>query len=286
MSSQRPYWTLYVRLCYSKRTVVPKATSLRRWVDDLERSGRYTLSREEAEHRLGLRKAALDKALQRADSQGRILRLRRGFYVIIPLEYSTAGAVPTEWFVDDLMRYLGTPYYIGCLSAAAWHGAAHQRLQETQIVVPQPLRNIEARPVRIRFLRFAGLNRARTEKKRTHTGDIPISTPEWTAIDLIRFQKHYGGLDAAATVLGELAERLDPGELAVTALAEKTSAHLQRLGWLLDFLGQGALTGPLHARVKERDPSYAPLDASLRGRGGRRDNRWRVVVNGVPEVEL
>jgi len=261
-----------------------KATSLRRWVDDLERSGRYTLSRAEAERVLGLRGATLDKALQRAASQGRIVRLRRGFFVIVPLEYSPVGAVPTEWFVDDLMLFLGSPYYIGCLSAAAWHGAAHQRLQETQVVVPKHLPNIEARAVRIRFLRFAAMQTAKTEKRRTHTGDIPVSTPEWTAIDLIRFQRHYGGLDATVTVLGELSEALDAESLALAAQDEKTSAHLQRLGWLLELLGQRSLTGPLHAHVEEREPAFTPLDASLTHRRGQRDRRWRVIVNGMPEV--
>jgi len=57
---------------------------------------------------------------------GRVACVRKGFYVIVPLEYQAIGSVPAEWFVDDLMRFIGQPYCAGCLSAAAIHGAAHQ----------------------------------------------------------------------------------------------------------------------------------------------------------------
>jgi len=277
------YWTLCVQLCYSQHIMKRRPMSLSNWVDEIQRVGRYTFTRKEATRELNLCTNALDKSLQRATCQGRILRLRREFYVIVPLEYTVAGTVPTEWFIDDLMRFIGKPYYVGCLSAAALHGAAHQRAQEMQVVVPEHVRSVETRAVRIRFLQFAGMSQALTESRRTHTGDIPISTPEWTAIDLIRFQKHYGSMDAAATVL---TEPLDANKLAAAAGHERTSAYLQRLGWLLDFLGQERLTRSLHAVVVEQSPSYTPLNASLAKRTGRRDSRWRIVINEEPEADL
>lgn len=260
--------------------------SLNRWIDELQRMGRYTFTREEAMRRLGLSEPTLKKSLQRSASQGKLLPLRRGFYVIVPLEYRSTGSVPTEWFLDDLMRFLGKEYYVGCLSAAAWHGAAHQRPQETQVVVAEQVRSIETRAVRIRFLRNVGMRQAQTENRRTQTGDIPISTPEWTAIDLIRFQKYYGSMDAAATVLAELAEALNPDRLTAAANHEPISAYLQRLGWMLDFLGHEQLAASLHECVICRNPSYTPLNSSLKKRGGRRNPRWRIIVNEEPEADL
>lgn len=260
--------------------------SLDRWINKLQRVGRYSFGRDEALRQLELSEPSLKRSLQRASSQGRILALRRGFYVIVPLEYASVGTVPTEWFIDDLMKFLGKSYYVGCLSAAAWHGAAHQRPQETQVVVAEQVRNIETRAVRIRFLRLAGMKNALTETRRTQTGDVPISTPEWTAIDLIRFQKHYGSMDAAATVLAELAEVLKPDRLATAANNEHTSAYLQRLGWMLDFLGHEDLTASLHACVLSRSPSYTPLNPSLKKRSGNRDSRWHIIVNEKPEADL
>jgi hypothetical protein len=55
----------------------------------------------------------------------------RGLYVLIPPQYRHEGTVPADWFLDDLCWN----YYLGYLSAAARHGAAHQAGQVTQTVV-------------------------------------------------------------------------------------------------------------------------------------------------------
>ena len=95
----------------------------------------------------------LSKSLHRLHAKRRIHRVRKGFYVLVPLQHASAGIIPTEWFIADLMAYLGQPYYIGCLSAAERHGAAHQRPQELQVVVPVHLRIVHTPALRVRFLR-------------------------------------------------------------------------------------------------------------------------------------
>lgn len=260
--------------------------SLAKWVDERQKIGLYSFTRTEAGEQLDLGPGTLSKALQRSSEAGRITCVRQGFYVIVPLEYQAAGSIPAEWFIDDLMRFIGQPYYIGCLSAAAFCGAAHQRPQELQVVVPTHIRNVDKKSVRIRFLHFTQMDQAITQSRRTHTGDIPVSTPEWTAIDLIRFQRHYGSMDAAATVLAELGNTLDAKRLADAANRENSNAYLQRLGWMLDFLGFKALTEDLHHLVDSRRPSFVPLNGSLRRRTGPVDHRWRVLINEMPEGDL
>jgi len=260
--------------------------SLSEWVDGLERSGRYSFTVEEVRQALAREAPTLIKALQRLCRKHRLVRARRGFYVLVPLAYAAAGCVPAEWFLADLMKVLGSPYYVGCLSAAMRHGAAHQRPQELQVVVPDYLRGVDSPVLRIRFLRFSGMAAALTQPHRVQTGDIPVATPEWTAIDLIRFQKHYGSLDAAATVLTELAESLDADKLAAAARREPCNACLQRLGWMLTFLGFQKLTAPLAKEVQKRKPVYVPLNSSVKRRSGPRDAAWAIIVNEKPESEL
>lgn len=259
---------------------------MKSWVNGLQRIGCYSFSRKKAESSLGLGRETLDKALQRLSRQGRIIRPRKGFYVIVPLEYASAGVVPYEWFINDLMSFIGNPYYVGCLSAAAIYGGAHQRPQELQVIVPSHLRMIDTKLVRIRFLRFSGMSEALTQSRRTHTGDYRISTPEWTAIDLIRFQKKYGSLDTVATVFAELGESLDEKQLVAAAKLEPCTAHLQRLGWLLEFVGFSSLTERLHEYLIGREPSFAPLNSALPRRDSLRDKRWRILINEEPVSEL
>ena len=263
-----------------------ESKSLTDWVNQRQKTGFYTFTRSEVRQQLELRPGALAKALQRLSVAGRVACVRKGFYVIVPLEYQAIGSVPTEWFIDDLMRFVGQPYYVGCLSAAAIHGAAHQRPQELQVVVPAHVRMVDKKAVRIRFLHFTEMDRAITQPRRTHTGDIPISTPEWTAIDLIRFQRHYGSMDAAATVLTELGEALDAQRLADAAHRENCNAYLQRLGWMLDFVGFKDVTANLHSLLEGRKPSFVALNASLKRRTGPGDRRWRVLINEIPESDL
>ena len=259
-------------------------TSLNKWIDELQRSGLLTFTREKALIELALDVESLSKSLYRLNKQGRILRLRNNFYVIVPLEYRSSGTIPSEWFISDLMEFIGVPYYVGCLSAAAVYGAAHQRPQELQVVVPTHIRMINLDAIRIRFLRYSGMIRAVTQLQRTQTGDYSISSPEWTAIDLVRFQKHYGSFDAAAVVLQELREVLEAEKLAEACRREPKNAPLQRVGWLLDHLGYEQLTGPLFAVLEKRAVSYIMLNASLKRRTGPRSKTWRIVVNEIPEI--
>lgn len=260
--------------------------SLSTWVDRLQRSGRYAFTRSGAERSLGLSETSLDKALQRLCRRGRILRPRKGFYVLIPLEYSAAGTVPPEWFIGDLMAFIGKPYYVGCLSAAALYGAAHQRPQELEVVVPSYERAIDNPAVRIRFLQYSGMSKALIRRHRTHTGDYPVSSPEWTAIDLIRFQKHLGGLDAVATVLAELGESLDGGRLLEAARRESVNAVLQRLGWMLDSAGFTGLTMALREYIASRKSRVVLLNPAAKDRRRFRNRRWDVWVNEKPRSEL
>ena len=120
-------------------------------VESLQRRGRYAFTRAEAAAVLSLSETALTKGLQRLSRKGRVRMLRRGFYVIIPVEYSATGMIPTDWFIAELMQFLDLPYYIGVLSAAALHGAAHQQPQEYHVVVPKPERAVRRPTVTIRF---------------------------------------------------------------------------------------------------------------------------------------
>jgi predicted transcriptional regulator of viral defense system len=179
---------------------------------------------------------ARSAALRRLKTKGRIVCPRRGFFVIVPLEYGSAGSPPASWFIDALMSYLGQPYYVGLLSAAELHGAAHHRPQVFQVLTDMPTRPVQAARVRIEFHRSQNIHEAQVERVKTETGSMRVSTPEETAIDLVRYPAACGHLDNVVTVLIELAERIHPEALAqVARRARRPDA--QRLGYLLERLG-------------------------------------------------
>jgi predicted transcriptional regulator of viral defense system len=158
---------------------------------------------------------AMAEALRRLRSNRRIATPRRGFNVIVPPEYREQGCPPAPWFIDDLMRFVGRPYYVALLTAAAVHGAAHQQPMRFQVVTDRPMRPAEAGRVRIDFHVSHGAETAPVVQVQTDTGYMRVSTPDVTAFDLVRFVAVAGGLSNVATVLADLPESLQADALRV-----------------------------------------------------------------------
>jgi predicted transcriptional regulator of viral defense system len=263
----------------------PKSRSLAAVVEDLQARGRYTFTRAEGAGGERRSEVALEAALRRLKRRGRIASPRRGFYVLVPPEYREAGCPPASWFIDDLMRFLKQPYYVGLLSAAAIHGAAHQQPMAFQVVTDRPTRPARAGRVRIVFHMSRKLDSAPVVKVQTETGSMRVSSPEATAFDLVRFAPSAGHLGNVATVLGELAEKLDPAALAKLARSYAVP-DAQRLGYLLEQIERRELAAPLaawHEARRRRPVLLAPGEAHGKAPP---DRRWSVVPNVAVEADL
>jgi len=261
--------------------------TLAEMVDALQARGCYTFDRKEALAELQVNEVVLKRAVARLAARTRIVVPKRGFYVIVPLEYRAAGSPPASWFIDDLMRHLGVPYYVGVLSAAGIYGAAHQQPQEYQVVTEVARRPIVAGRVRIRLLGKTALGQTSTAPIKTETGTMAVSTPEATALDLVRYASTAaGGLGNVATVLTELAERLDPNHLVEAARVETSVAIIQRLGHLLDLVGAQERTEGLAKMLADQGVRNTPLRPGRPIRGCSTDRRWNVIANEAVEVDL
>lgn len=263
----------------------PARRSLADFVDAAQASGVYVFRREEALAALAVSEIAFKNAARRLAAKGRIVAPRRGFFVIIPLEYRAAEAPPPSWFIADLMAFHGQPYYVGLLSAAALHGAAHQQPQQFQVLTDRPLRPATAGRMRIRFFTKRHLRTTPTIEVQTETGSMRVSTPEATALDLVRYQASAGGLGHVATVLTELAEAIDGERLVAAAEAEELSVA-QRLGFLLERVGAGSVVGPLGRWVAGRRPRPVLLRPDAGAASAARSAPWQVVVNQTVEPDL
>ena len=255
------------------------------YVDALQAAGQYTFLRSEALEAMGVDPAVFRRAVLRLSAKGRVAMPRRGFFVIVPLEYRSAGAPPASWFIDDLMHHFGRPYYVGLLSAAALHGAAHQQPQETQVVTDRPLRGIEVGRTRIRFLVRRRQTIAVVSDVQTTTGTMRVSSPETTALDLVRYVAASGGLGNVASVLAELSERMVPDRLVAVVEADGELASAQRLGYLLERVGAEALATSLDRWLAGQRLKVVPLRPDRPVQGVPVTDRWRVRVNETVEAE-
>jgi predicted transcriptional regulator of viral defense system len=123
-----------------------------------------------------------------------------------------------------------------------------------------------------------------TETRNTMRGVIRLSTPEATAFDLVGYPQHAGGLSHVATLLSELAEKLDARRL----IADGRHSPLpwaQRLGYILERIGAEHLAAALFDQVALRVKEYVPLRAREVVRRASRDSRWRLILNERIEVD-
>jgi hypothetical protein len=175
---------------------------------------------------------------------------------------------------------------VGLLSAAALHGAAHQQPQELQVITVKPLRPVLTGRSRIRFFVKKDMDGTATIQTQTETGAMRVSSPEATALDLVRYARGIGGPGRVATVLAELSERLSADLLVKAAKAGVDVRDAQRLGFLLDRGRRSALTDPLAAWVRRSKPRPVLLRSDLGPSGGRLNDRWQVIVNETVESDL
>lgn len=255
------------------------------FIESMASQGRLTFSSAEATGALGVSPLAARVALMRQREHGRIAMPYRGFYVIVPPEYRRLGCLPPEQFIPQLMMHLRTPYYVGLLSAAQYHGAAHQRPQELQVLVPKNRRSIVCGQVRVTFIARKSLSSVPTTTVRTPRGDLRISTPEATVLDLVGYPTHTGGLHGAATAVLELRSLLDPQKLCQVA-ATAPIPWAQRLGYLLELDGEPSPTEPLAEYVRGKAVRYVPLAAGNDAEEGERSTRWRLILNAEVEPDV
>ncbi len=251
--------------------------------------GRHFITTSQVSELLGVPKESVATSLHRARRAHKIVSVTKGGWVPVPPTHRSAGAPPPIEYIDDLMRFLGHPYYVGFLSSARIHGASHQVPMVLQVVTPGRLRDRRIGGHRIQFIRRTYAADRAVEQRDIDTGRIIIATPETTTFDVVDAPQYAAGLGNAANVLGELLldQRVDPVLLAECAAGYPTTV-IQRVGWLLEHMAaeidESIDLTPLAPLVREAD--YTPLDPRLAAIDGPRSEGWHVIVNTDVEHDL
>ena len=262
----------------------PAAPRARNVIADLAARGRYHFTSSELRSALGVSEAAARQALSRLAAKGEIASPARGFYVTVPPEYRRLGCLPADRFIPALMEHRSSPYYVGLLSAAQYHGAAHHRPQEFQVVLQRNRPAIVCGAVRVVFVARRDLDAVPVESVNNPRGTILVSTVEATAVDLVGYMHRAGGVDRVAGVLLELGDDIDPKRL-VEASQSASILWAQRLGYLLERVGAGDRAMLLKEHVRKHARNFTRLLPGADAEGARRSKDWRLVVNASIETE-
>lgn len=265
------------------------ASSVRKWVHEMEIRGKTMFSLDDVRGVFpNVAPQVLLNALSRLKRDKVLYSPCNSFYVILPPQYFLRGAVPPYYFMDALMRALGRQYYFGLLSAATLWGAAHQRAQ-IDFVVTTPPRLSSGNDARcgVRWLFKGEMPTEFLCDKNGEAGPVIYSNAELTALDLVSFEHHAGGLSAVASILAELLESTNFVGAAQGVFRHCDRAAIQRLGFIVECVlhddRQGAAIFREWRECAQSDHTVAlsPRRAAV----GERNARWKVIINSDVEVD-
>lgn len=236
----------------------------------------------------GKGKVALTRELSRLEAKHQVINLRKGFYVIIPPRYAKQERLPVQLYIHKLFQYLNRPYYLAFYSAAKFHGAGHQQIQQDYVVtVNPPLRNIQKKGMDIRFFTTANWPVHNISVKKSDAGYFNISSPALTVADLIHYQGKLGGLNRQLPILEELAEEITQADLNNLLTWYPHKSTLQRMGYLLEMMRVAEdLVNPIKQYLEKTSIYPVLLKPKKDQNPGAVDNPWKVDVNLELEKDL
>lgn len=249
---------------------------------DLMRTSRSGLvSVKDAARELGLSGPAASARLTRLVQSGWAQRVRRGLYLILPLDATPdRPATPEDPWV--LANELFSPCYIGGWSAAEHWGLTEQLFRSTLVATAAQVRNTHSV--------FAGNTFRLYAVKREHLTSgivtvwrgshrIAVSGPERTIVDGLNKPDLTGGLRHLVQIMVAYADsdRHNLATLVDVAKVSATGAAWKRLGYIAELLwpDADAITA---AAATHMSAGYSRLDPAVK-RNGRLTKRWRIWVN-------
>ena len=253
--------------------------SVEDFLNRIQSKGRYTLTLAELKSNFDSSEKAILQNIYRLKSKKLLAQVRKEFYVILPPQYSNRGMIPPTLFIEDMMEFLEREYYIGLLSASALHGAGHQQPMQFQVMIKKPpLRSIKNKKLNLHFYVKSKWQNEDLVQKKTETGYIQVSSPALTAFDLVHYNKKIGGLNRIIPILEDLAESIKASELNRTAKNQKIP-DLQRLGYLLEQLGNEQLSSTLYKRIAKKTLREISISLAHKNREGALNTKWNVILN-------
>jgi predicted transcriptional regulator of viral defense system len=229
---------------------------------------------------LGLPPRATTLRLSRLARAGWLRRVRRGLYLLLPLEAQAerTATVEDSWI---LARELFAPCYIGGWSAAEHWGLTEQIFRSVFVVTATPIRRRSETIAGVEFrLVRTNARRVKVSKPVWRGAErVPVSDREQTLADGLASPDWVGGVRHLADMLAtyRASPEWNPTRLLDSVGALRIGSALKRLGYLAETLWPDETAIPEAAR-KSLSAGLVKLDPAV-GSAGRISKRWGLRVN-------
>ncbi len=267
-----------------------KKETIAKWIENRLYRGYYTFSYSDVKSEfLSYDDTYIKNTISRLIKRRTIISPTKGFYVIVPVEYALSGLVPATFYIDQMMEYLHRDYYIGLMNAASFYGAAHQRPQTFSVFNNGiPLRNSTKAGISFDFITSSNIYDSLLKNHKTKLGNINVSCPELTALDLVEHQAKIGGLNRCCTVLSELADSLNFEEVDNAFYKVYGVPAYQRLGYILEnVLEEYEIAESFYHQVLSHDMKFrkVPFKIGKLTANCATDSKWKILVNQEIEID-
>jgi predicted transcriptional regulator of viral defense system len=257
------------------RTLGPKETKV---ILSFREQGREIVHAADIIDLLGSEPTAR-KVIRNLLRKGWLTRLVGGRYMVLPPEHGPENLGENNPIA--LAAAAAEPSYVGWWSAAAFHGFTTQKPMTVTVAVlrQMPARTIEG--TEVRFVKIAPRKFSGFKSYDVYGRNAAISDPEKTVVDCIDHPELAGGPAELARIVYSAMGEIDPDKLVTAALAMKSTALLQRLGFLTDLVGKPL---PEELRLKLRS-AIPKTSRSIFGRQERKEGdigyvaAWGVFVH-------
>ena len=213
-----------------------------------------------------------------------LIRLKKGEYLIVPLEAGLSGEYMENWYVVARELIKPHPYFISHYSAMDIHNMVTQPTRVVYISTPVRRKNRDISSTEYRFIytrqeNYWGI----TKEWVTPHQQVEVSDLERTIVDCLYTPRLCGGISEIAKGIWIAKDKVNYEKLTgyVERFGKKVVA--KRLGLILEVYGLGTMdiTEQLQDYIKDSN-SYALFDPLLPDQG-KYLTRWRLRVNLEPE---
>ena len=214
--------------------------------------------------------------LSRLEQQGRIERIEKGKYIVIPLGSEKGKYTLNEFTLGDLVI---DPCIIAYWSALHHHGLTEQIPLTVfiQTTSRKKKRDFKIFGIPYKIIRVKPEKIFGTEKLWLDETEVIITNKEKTIVDCLDKPKYAGGIIEVAKGLQEKSINLE--KIKDYTIKLNNSAVTRRLGYLCDKLEIPIKLD--YKKIKKylkKVRNYIPLDPTM-PREGAKNTKWQIIVN-------
>jgi len=218
--------------------------------------------------------------LAKHTARGRLLRVRRSLYAVVPEALDPREFAPDPYLVATRLR---DDAVVACHAALAFHGRAYSQWRRVQYTTAG-----RPRPFFFRGLEFAAVQAPLAVRHlpdfgggvlvRPHAGgEVRVTSLERCLVDLMHFPDQGGGWEEVWRSL-EMVEFLDLDAVAQYARLLGSALTAARVGFFLEQHREEWMVEETHLTALERLAPDQPRYLDTRRESGKLMTRWNLVV--------